>query len=267
MPTIPASVPSRAVHINIVGGSAHVVTLESPALFDASGALVLPASRWRATLDADGEATLTVPRTDVDTISPTDWSYTVTTTLATLPPVMYLQVVDGVGDLEFASAVNVGSPPSPASTYVTAAAFAAHEAATTAAIAAAAAAAAAQLVAHVAAEDPHGDRAYTDQTIAVLDAAVQTLGTRVLAIEQGTAFLAGLQVVGDATISGGTLTAADAVMGGINFLLPLRFGGLLTYAGPPGDGTWETGTVVIGSTGILHLCTAAGTPGTWTSAP
>lgn len=126
---------------------------------------------------------------------------------------------------------------------------------------------AAKVTAHSGATDPHGDRAYTDNTIATLDAAVQTLGGRVTNIETGEAFLGGLQVVGDATITSGTLTAVDAEIGGINFLAPLKFRGLLGYAGPPLTGTWEVGDVVLGSGVAWHICTVAGVDlgATWVS--
>lgn len=254
MPTIPASIPSRAVHIHITGGSGQVVSLRSPALFDASGSLILPSTRWSATLDAEGEATLTVPCTDTGTISPVDWSYQVVTTLATLPRFMRLQVPAGVGDLEFASAVNYGTPPSPTLTYATTAAL-------TGAIAT-----------HAAADDPHGDRAYTDQTIAVLDEAIRGdggLGERVENIENGDATLAALNVTANATIGGTLTTTGPANIGGANFLLPLKLRGLLTYPGPPATGTWAIGELVVGSTAIWWICTVAGTDlgATWVSAP
>ncbi|GGU52506.1 hypothetical protein [Streptomyces lavendofoliae] len=80
--------------------------------------------------------------------------------------------------------------------------------------------------AHAAATDPHGDRAWSDTKFATLtalgtvnaavtdlDGFVQDCLTRVAAIEQGTAWLSGLQVAGNATVSGGNLTVTDFTKG------------------------------------------------------
>ena len=86
---------------------------------------------------------------------------------------------------------------------------------------------------HAAATDPHGDRAWADNKFATSTAlgatndAVSTLGgavtnldgfvqdclTRVSAIEQGTAWLSGLNVAGNANVSGGDLTVSDTAKG------------------------------------------------------
>ncbi|MFG3476461.1 hypothetical protein ACGF3K_14515 [Streptomyces sp. NPDC047980] len=79
---------------------------------------------------------------------------------------------------------------------------------------------------HAAAADPHGDRAWADNKFATstalgtlntavtdLDGFVQDCLTRVAAIEQGTAFLAGLNVAGNAQVSGGNLTVTDFTKG------------------------------------------------------
>lgn len=84
----------------------------------------------------------------------------------------------------------------------------------------------AAITTHSAATDPHGDRAWADgkfATIVVvtglsgqvtnLDGFVQDCLTRVAAIEQGTAFLSGLQVAGNAQVSGGNLTVTDFTKG------------------------------------------------------
>jgi hypothetical protein len=91
----------------------------------------------------------------------------------------------------------------------------------------------AAVTAHVGAADPHGDRAWADgkfATITVvntltgavttlqgsvtdLDGFVQNALTRVAAIEQGTAFLAALNVAGDAQVTGGNLTVTDFTKG------------------------------------------------------
>ncbi|QIP87632.1 hypothetical protein GLX30_30430 [Streptomyces sp. Tu 2975] len=82
------------------------------------------------------------------------------------------------------------------------------------------------VTAHSAATDPHGDRAWADGKFATiivvtdlstdvttLDAFVQDCLTRVAAIEGGTAFLSGLQVAGNAQVSGGNLTVTDFTKG------------------------------------------------------
>lgn len=86
---------------------------------------------------------------------------------------------------------------------------------------------------HAAATDPHGDRAYADSTFATitvvntltgtvttLSGTVSTLNgfvndclSRVAAIEQGSAFLSGLNVDGDAQVANGNLTVTDFVKG------------------------------------------------------
>lgn len=80
--------------------------------------------------------------------------------------------------------------------------------------------------AHTAAADPHGDRAWADNKFATttdlgvtnsavtnLDGFVQDCLTRVSAIEQGTAWLSGLNVAGNAIVSGGDLTVSDTAKG------------------------------------------------------
>jgi len=55
-----------------------------------------------------------------------------------------------------------------------------------------------------------------------------------------------------------------AELGGKNGLTALRLCGYKDSAGAPASGTWATGDLVLDSAGAWHLCTAAGTPGTWT---
>lgn len=83
-------------------------------------------------------------------------------------------------------------------------------------------AAASAVAAHVAAADPHGDRAWASGqfaaialvgTVAQLDTFVQDCLTRVAAIEQGTAFLQALNVDGSAQIANGDLTITNFVRG------------------------------------------------------
>lgn len=84
----------------------------------------------------------------------------------------------------------------------------------------------AEVTEHAGATDPHGDRAWADgkfATIVVvtaltgdvsqLDTFVQDCLTRVAAIENGTAFLAELNVAGDAQVANGNLTVTDFVKG------------------------------------------------------
>lgn len=59
-------------------------------------------------------------------------------------------------------------------------------------------------------------------------------------------------------------TAGTASFGGKNGLLPIVLCGRSTSAGAPSSGTWTAGDVVLDSVGVWHLCTAGGTPGTWT---
>lgn len=55
-----------------------------------------------------------------------------------------------------------------------------------------------------------------------------------------------------------------ASFGGKNGLTPINLCGLRSSPGSPTTGTWATGDVVIDSVGGLFICTAGGTPGTWT---
>jgi hypothetical protein len=55
-----------------------------------------------------------------------------------------------------------------------------------------------------------------------------------------------------------------AALGKKNGLGNVRICGFKATAGAPTTGTWTTGDVVLDSAGAWHLCTAGGTPGTWT---
>lgn len=57
---------------------------------------------------------------------------------------------------------------------------------------------------------------------------------------------------------------ALASLGGKNGLNTVRICGRKGTTGAPATGTWDTGDLVIDSAGAWHLCTAGGTPGTWT---
>ncbi|MFD5848300.1 hypothetical protein [Streptomyces chartreusis] len=56
-----------------------------------------------------------------------------------------------------------------------------------------------------------------------------------------------------------------ASLGGKNGLTAVRFAGLKATAGAPTTGDWTAGDTVADSTGAWWLCTASGTPGTWTT--
>jgi len=84
---------------------------------------------------------------------------------------------------------------------------------------AAAADASSKVSIHASAADPHGDRAWADakfalaSTVSALNIYVDDTVNRVAAIENGTAWLAGLHVAGDAEVSGGDLTVHDTAKG------------------------------------------------------
>ncbi|MET8826119.1 hypothetical protein ABZX40_13685 [Streptomyces sp. NPDC004610] len=59
-------------------------------------------------------------------------------------------------------------------------------------------------------------------------------------------------------------TTGVASLGGKNGLTALRLAGFKASAGAPSTGAWTAGDVVLDSAGGWHLCTASGTPGTWT---
>ena len=61
-----------------------------------------------------------------------------------------------------------------------------------------------------------------------------------------------------------TSTAETVSAGSKNSLTGIILAGFKGTSGAPGTGTWETGDVVLDSDGAWHLCTAGGTPGTWT---
>jgi len=228
------------------------------------------------------------------------------------------------------------------------------DAAQSAATTAAATDATSKVTAHTGAVDPHGDRAWADSKFATitalgttnaavtdLDGFVSDCLTRVSAIENGTAWLSGLNVAGNAVVSNGDLTVSDvtkgyrfrrggsaldleatgadllvsnwsgtgfngtqraylrlsadaqnvqvagpvefvaglygaavhkldpdtgvASLGGKNGLTAIRFAGLKATPGAPTTGAWTAGDAVTDSAGAWWLCTASGTPGTWTT--
>jgi hypothetical protein len=60
-------------------------------------------------------------------------------------------------------------------------------------------------------------------------------------------------------------TTGVAAVGAKNSLTNVRISGFKATAGAPSIGTWATGDVVLDAAGAWHLCTAGGTPGTWTT--
>lgn len=55
-----------------------------------------------------------------------------------------------------------------------------------------------------------------------------------------------------------------AALGKKNGLANIRLAGFKATAGAPTTGGWTAGDVVLDSAGAWHLCTASGTPGSWT---
>ncbi|WP_143645436.1 hypothetical protein [Streptomyces swartbergensis] len=76
-----------------------------------------------------------------------------------------------------------------------------------------------KVTAHATGTDPHGDRAYSDTTFATkvtvtaLNGYVDDTAARIAAVENGSAWLAALNVAGNATISNGDLTISDVTKG------------------------------------------------------
>ncbi|MEU4171018.1 hypothetical protein AB0F46_29575 [Streptomyces sp. NPDC026665] len=132
-------------------------------------------------------------------------------------------------------------------------------------------AASSAVAAHAGASDPHLDRQYADNkfatqtdfsalngtvnslaiTVGSVDIFVNDCLTRVANIEQGTAYLAGGRFVGPVLVVASGLAA-------------IRFHGMRGTPGAPTTGDWAAGDLVIDSAGAWHLCTATGTPGSWT---
>jgi hypothetical protein len=68
---------------------------------------------------------------------------------------------------------------------------------------------------------------------------------------------------------GGDPVAAGSLDGygefaGKNGALAVQVCGRTEVPGAPAAGTWAAGDLIIDSVGVWHLCTADGTPGTWT---
>ena len=58
-----------------------------------------------------------------------------------------------------------------------------------------------------------------------------------------------------------------AAGGSYNGLTPFNLRGLKSDPGAPVSGTWVAGDVVLDNQARFHVCSVAGTPGTWVSAP
>jgi hypothetical protein len=67
----------------------------------------------------------------------------------------------------------------------------------------------------------------------------------------------------------GVSTSGDVFANGVDITgidhqsLPIALRGRITTSGAPTTGTWSLNDAVFDSAGVLHLCTAAGTPGIW----
>ena len=85
-------------------------------------------------------------------------------------------------------------------------------------------------------------------------------GVRTVYAQLGDGRTQALTVPGDASIEQGI----GATLGGKDTLNPARFVGLKTTTGAPTTGTWLKDDWALDSAGAIHLCTVAGTPGTWT---
>jgi hypothetical protein len=200
---------------------------------------------------------------------------------------------------------------------------------------------------HSGATDPHGDRAWatgqfaTITIVSNIDVFLNDCLTRVAAIEQGTAWLNGVNSTGPVNVVGDNLTVSRDTPGSLgayrfrttgggldlevagldcivshwanadftgtqkalmrweaagphligrvqigtspydnihdldattgvaglgkkNGLTNIRLAGFKATAGAPTTGAWAAGDVVLDSAGAWHLCTTAGSPGTWT---
>ncbi|MFJ2399842.1 hypothetical protein ACIOUE_00960 [Streptomyces xanthochromogenes] len=172
-------------------------------------------------LDATGTLTMTVVATDSAGISPTGFTYDVRIAFSDAPGDSFpLSLPKAAPTVSLPAATPATSPAS--GTYLVVNLVQSVNAKTGAVVlgagdvgADASGAATGAVTAHAGASDPHGDRAYGNATFATasglstLSGTVVTLNSylddllnRVTAVEQGTAFLAGLNVVGPIAASG-----------------------------------------------------------------
>lgn len=236
-------------------------------LSDPAGNVVYGRVNDRATLDGSGAFSLVVPANDSPDISPAGWLYRldINARLASgghgsLNRVRWIELpYDTPGaTLDLADITDAVSVPVVV-TYATAAGLTAE--------ASARAAADSTLTTAVGAKANQTSVDALATSVTNLDGNVQDLGARVQAVENGDAFLDELHVTNDAAVGGSLSVTGPITTGGTNFFLPLRLGGRFSYAGPPQTGTWAVGDLTVDSDARWWLCTAAGMPGTWTTAP
>ncbi|MFE8961722.1 polysaccharide deacetylase family protein [Streptomyces iakyrus] len=197
------------------------------------------------TLGASGEFSKTLLAIDAAGFTPSGWTYRVDEEFTNAPSRSYnislpasagTVALSSLTPVETAAGVEIGAEAAGTA----AAAVAAHNADTTdvhgivdTAVLETQAGAASKVTAHAAAADPHGDRAWADgkfataldltalggtvnnlsTTVTAIDGFLNDCLNRVTAIEQGTAFLAGLNVTGAAQIASGTVPGNWSVSG------------------------------------------------------
>jgi hypothetical protein len=222
----PVPIRIRPVPTRVVGAEWGVVVDDTPVV---------------VTPDAAGQWSRTLVATDAAGFSPTGWTYRVETGA----DAFHISLPHALGEVDLAELVPVAAddgeyvlvpgppgPPGPPGDPATNLVQSVNGKQGVVVLVAgdvgaeAAGSIAEALAAHLAAVDPHGDRAYADgkfATIAVvsslggsvtqLDGFVQDCLSRVAAIEQGTAFLSGLNVNGSAQVANGNLTVTNFVKG------------------------------------------------------
>lgn len=283
---LPASVTTIPVHGKILradaSGTPAVGTVKfaiPQTLRDTTGNVLLGPVTYLATLDANGEFTLSLPATDDSDISPSGWVYTVTIATGEWVDEFLISVpVATAGTLELADVAPAATPPA-----VVNYALSSH--------------------AHGGVYLPlsGGGIVTGDVTIAGTGKAYRfrrsgsaldneaTGADWYISVWSGTAFdgtqrnymrlESGAQIlhlIGHIAFGTGAFdeihtidAAGNAIFDGLvakgkNGLSDLRICGRKTTAGAPTSGTWLTGDAIIDSAGAWHLCTAGGTPGTWT---
>lgn len=338
---LPATITTRSVRAQILDAAGNpavgrVAFINAAALYDETGDLVLSPGTYTAVLDAEGEATVTVPTTDAAGVTPTGRTLTVLITTSTLHSRYDIEVPTGVGTLELADLPPVLSAGDPI-TYATAAALAAldtevaaHTADTTAVHGITDTAAlilegdprltnARTPTAHASTHGTAGADPLTPAAIGAYPAAGGAVGGHVSLTEfnltvqktgganafraRSTGGAIDLDTVGDVTVIawgspnftgsetlrqrwhpggitysgvvsfGSSVYAGEQIihttdfyarLGGKNGISPVNVCGRTATPGAPATGTWDAGDIVMDSAGSWHLCTAGGTPGTWT---
>lgn len=74
----------------------------------------------------------------------------------------------------------------------------------------------------------------------------------------------GAYPAGGGLVDGDVDVAGTVTVQGVSGLEPIRLVGRTTGSGAPVSGDFEAGDVAIDADGVWHLCTASGSPGTWT---